>query len=67
MQLNKFTQNSLQAINDAESLVYEFGQQQIDQEHLLLAMLRLEDSLILKLIEKMGIQPTLFADEVEGA
>ena len=67
MQLNKFTQNSMQAINDAESLVYEFGNQQMDQEHLLLAMLRLEDSLILKLIEKMGIQPTLFTDEVEAA
>ena len=67
MQLNKFTQNSMQAINDAESLVYEFGNQQIDQEHLLLAMLRLDDSLILKLIEKMGIQTTLFTDEVENA
>ena len=67
MQFNKFTQNSLQAINNCEKIVYEFGNQQMEEEHLLLALCRLEDSLILKLIEKMGIQKELFADEVENA
>ena len=67
MQLNKFTQNSLQAVNDCEKLAYDHGNQQIDQEHLLLAMLRLDDSLIAKLIEKMGIQVRLFEGEAEAA
>ena len=67
MQLNKFTQNSIQAINDCEKYVYEYGNQQMDEEHLLYALLRLEDSLIGKLIEKMGIQKELFTDTVEAA
>jgi ATP-dependent Clp protease ATP-binding subunit ClpB len=67
MQLNKFTQNSIQAINDCEKYVYEYGNQQMDQEHLLYALLKLEDSLIAKLLEKMGIQKELFLDAVETA
>ena len=67
MQLNKFTQNSIQAINDCEKLVYEYGNQQMDEEHLLYALLKLDDSLIGKLIEKMGIQKELFEDSVVQA
>ncbi len=67
MQLNKFTQNSIQAINDCEKYVYEYGNQQMDQEHLLYALLRLEDSLIGKLVEKMGTQKELFAGAAEAA
>ncbi|MBR4210058.1 MAG: type VI secretion system ATPase TssH, partial [Lachnospiraceae bacterium] len=66
MQLNKFTQNSIQAINDCEKIVYEYGNQQMQEQHLLYALLKLEDSLIVKLLEKMGIQKELFTDAVEA-
>ena len=53
MNISKFTQKSVQAVQGCEKLAYEFGNQQIGQEHLLVSLLRLEDSLILKLITKM--------------
>ena len=65
MNIQKFTQKSIQAVNDLEKTAYEFGNQQIEQEHLLWCLLNQEDSLILKLIEKMQIQKEHFADRLE--
>ncbi len=67
MNFTKFTQKSIQAVNDLEKLAYEYGNQEIEQEHLLLSLLRQEDSLILKLIAKMGIDQNLFMNGVEQA
>ncbi len=66
MNINKFTQKSLESVQNTEKLAYEYGNQQIDQEHLLCSLLTLEDSLILKLITKMGISGEQFTDEVRG-
>ena len=63
MNINKFTQKSLAAVQGCEKLAYEYGNQQIEQEHLLASLLELEDSLILKLMTKMEIQPELIRDE----
>ncbi len=62
MNIQKFTQKSIEAVNDCEKLAYEYGNQEIEQEHLLVALLRQEDGLILKLIEKMEIQKEHFMD-----
>ena len=67
MNIQKFTQKSIEAINQCEKLAYEYGNQQIEQEHLLYSLLTLEDSLILKLIEKMGIDPGSFTNRVHDA
>ena len=67
MNINKFTQKSLEAVQNTEKLAYEFGNQQIDQEHLLYGLLISEDSLILKLIIKMGIDGQLLVNEVQQA
>ena len=56
MNLTKFTQKSMQAVQQCEKLAYEYGNQEIEQEHLLYSLLTIDDSLILKLIEKMEIQ-----------
>ncbi len=62
MNIQKFTQKSIEAVNDCEKLAYEYGNQEIEQEHLLVALLQQEDGLILKLIEKMEIQKEHFMD-----
>ena len=62
MNIQKFTQKSMEAIQDCEKLAYEYGNQEIEQEHLLVALLQQEDGLILKLIEKMEIQKERFVD-----
>lgn len=62
MNIQKFTQKSIEAVNDCEKLAYEYGNQEIEQEHLLVALLQQEDGLILKLIEKMEIQKEHFLD-----
>ena len=62
MNIQKFTQNSVQAVNNCEQLAYEYGNQEIGQEHLLYSLLTLDDSLIAKLIEKMGIDPKEFTN-----
>ena len=62
MNIQKFTQKSIDAVNDCEKLAYEYGNQEIEQEHLLVALLRQEDGLILKLIEKMEIQKEHFME-----
>ena len=67
MNISKFTQKSMQAVERSEKLAYEYGNQEIEQEHLLYALLTLEDSLILKLIEKMEIQKEHFANRCEQA
>ena len=67
MNFTKFTQKSIQAVNDLEKLAYEYGNQEIEQEHLLMSLLRQEDSLILKLTAKMGIDQNLFMNGVEQA
>jgi ATP-dependent Clp protease ATP-binding subunit ClpB len=66
MNINKFTQNSIQAVQNCESLAYEYGHQEIDVEHLLHSLLTLEDSLIKKLLEKMGINTEVFLAQVKG-
>ena len=67
MNISKFTQKSLEAVQNTEKLAYEYGNQQIDQEHLLYSLLTVEDSLIFKLITKMGISGDQFSDEVQQA
>ena len=67
MNIQKFTQKSLQAVNECEHLAMEFGNQEIDQEHLLYSLLNIDDSLILKLIEKMEIQSQHFVNRTKEA
>lgn len=67
MNIAKFTQKSLQAVEHCEKLAYEYGNQEIEQEHLLYSLLTLEDSLILKLIEKMEIQTEHFVNRARQA
>ena len=67
MNINKFTQNSMQAVQGCEKIAYEYGNQEIEQEHLLYALVTQNDSLILKLLEKMEIQKELFINRVEEA
>ncbi len=66
MNINKFTQNSMQAVQNSQSLAYEYGHQEIDVEHLLYSLLTLEDSLIKKLLEKMEINTRVFEAQVVG-
>ncbi len=66
MNIQKFTRKSMEAVNDCEKLAYEYGNQEIEQEHLLVALLRQEDGLIPKLIEKMEIQLTHFANNAQS-
>ena len=65
MNINQFTQKSLEAVQSCEKLAYEYGNQEIDQEHLLYSLLKQEDGLIGKLITKMEIQLPYFTDRVE--
>lgn len=66
MNINKFTQKSMQAVQDCEKIAYDYGHQELTQEHLLYSLLTIEDSLIRKLIEKMEIDPDVFLVQVEG-
>lgn len=66
MNIQKFTQKSLQAVQDCEKVAYDYGHQELSQEHLLYSLFTIEDSLIKKLIEKMGIQQEVFLAQVEG-
>ena len=58
MNINKFTQKSMQAVQDCEKLAYQYGNQEIDQEHLIVALLHQEDSLFAKLITSLNILKT---------
>ena len=65
MNIQKFTQKSLEAVNNCEKIVNEYGNQEIEQEHLLYSLLTIDDSLIANLIEKMGIDLQTFVGRVE--
>ena len=67
MNISKFTQKSMQAVEQCEKLAYEYGNQEIEQEHLLYSLVTIEDSLILKLIEKMEINKEHFIHRCEQA
>ena len=67
MNISKFTQKSVQVVQDLEKVAYEYGNQEVEQEHLLYALLTQEDSLILKLIEKMEINKDYFINTVKKA
>lgn len=66
MNINKFTQKSAQAVQDCERLAYDYGNQELTPQHLLLSLVSIEDSLILNLIEKMGIDGTVFIQELKN-
>jgi len=66
MNISKFTQNSMQAVQNCQSLAYEYGHQEIDIEHLLYSLLNLEDSLIRRLLEKMQINVQIFEAQIKG-
>ncbi len=67
MNINKFTQKSIQAVQDCEKTAMEYGNQEIEQEHLLYALLTQEDGLIPKMMEKMGLDVNLVINRVEQA
>ena len=67
MNIQKFTQKSMEAVEGCQKLAYEYGHQEIEQEHLLYSLLTIEDSLIYKLIEKMEINAPHFQNRVEQA
>ena len=66
MNISKFTQNSMQAVQNSQSLAYEYGHPEIDIEHLLYSLISLEDSLIRKLLEKMQINIPIFETQIKG-
>ena len=61
----KFTQKSIEAINNCEKIAYDYGNQEIDQEHFLYSLMTIEDSLIANLIEKMNIDKDIFLKNIE--
>ncbi len=67
MNISKFTQKSIEAVNNLEKVAYQFGHQEIEEEHLLYSLLHQEDGLIAKLIEKMEIQKEYFEDRLDQA
>ena len=67
MNINKYTQKSTEALNNCEKLAYEYGNQEVDEEHLLYSLLTIEDSLIAKLVEKMGIHLPSFIERAKKA
>ena len=67
MNIQKFTQKSMEAVQDCEKLAYEYGNQEIEQEHLLVALLQQENGLIPQMIEKMEINKEHFLNNVENA
>ncbi len=66
MNINKFTQKSIEAVQNCEKLAYEYGNPEIDQEHFLYSLMTIEDSLIARMIEKMEIQPEVFNAQLMG-
>ena len=65
MNINKFTQKSIEAVNQCEKIAYDYGHQEIDQEHFLYSLLTIDDSLIASLLEKMGINKETFLSQVQ--
>lgn len=66
MNISKFTQKSQEVVQNCEKVAMDYGHQEIAQPHLLASMMSVEDSLIRKLIEKMGIEPDVFMAQVDG-
>lgn len=66
MNINKFTQKSMEVVQQCEKIAMDYGHQEIDQEHLLYSLITVEDSLILKLLKKMDITTEVFQAQVEG-
>ncbi len=66
MNINKFTQKSMEAVKQCEKIAYEYGNQEIDQEHFLYSLMVIEDSLIANLVEKMGINKESFLQNIES-
>ena len=66
MNINKFTQKSIEAVNQCEKVAYDYGHQELEQEHLLYTLLTIEESLIKKLVEKMDIDSDVFLAQIEG-
>ena len=66
MNINKFTQKSMEAVQNCEKLAYEYGHQEIDQEHFLYSLITIDDSLIRKLLEKMDVNTDVFEAQVRG-
>ena len=66
MNISKFTQKSIEVVNGVERIAYDFGNQELCEEHLLYSMLTIDDSLIARLMEKMEIDPKVFTAQVEG-
>ena len=67
MNIQKFTQKSIEAVNGCEKIAVEYGNQEIEQEHLLYALMTIDDSLIARLVEKMGIDRNAFLNRIEQA
>ena len=65
MNINKFTQKSIEAVNQCEKIAYDHGHQEIDQEHFLYSLLTIDDSLIASLLEKMGMNKETFLSQVQ--
>ena len=66
MNINKFTQKSMEIVNNLEKTAYDFGNQELAQEHLLYNMLTVDDSLIVSLLKKMDIDPVVFQGQHRG-
>lgn len=66
MNINRFTQKSMEAVNNCEKIAYDYGHQELAQEHLLYSLLTIEDSLIYKLVQKMEIDPDVFLAQIQG-
>ena len=62
MKIDRFTQKSIEAVQNMEKVALDYGNQEIEQEHLLYSLLTIEDSLIPKLIEKMGVDAAIFTN-----
>ena len=67
MNINKFTQKSIQAVQSCEKIAMEYGNQEIEQEHLLYALLTQDEGLIPKMMEKIGLDKNLVTNRVEQA
>ena len=66
MNISKFTQKSQEVVQGCEKIAMDYGHQEIGEEHLLASMMKVDDSLISKLIEKMGIEPEVFLAQIDG-
>ena len=66
MNINKFTKKSIEAMQDCEKIAYDFGNQEIAQEHFLFSLIEQEDSLVKKLIQKMDIDADVFCAQLRG-